>query len=63
MADSRRTSNLPDQALSTSPALAQLLLAEAVLDALKMILIDTSAQPHRTIPGDADPRMGRAARS
>jgi formate hydrogenlyase transcriptional activator len=42
MADSRRTSNLPDQALSTSPALAQLLPAEAVLDALKMMLIGAS---------------------
>jgi hypothetical protein len=38
MADAA-TTNLKDQAASTSPALAQTLPSDAVLDALKMILL------------------------
>jgi PAS fold len=39
MADSATSTNLKDQAASTSPALAQTLPSDAVLDALKMILL------------------------
>jgi hypothetical protein len=38
----KRSTTLPDKAFPTSPALAQLLPAEAVLDALKMMLIGAS---------------------
>jgi hypothetical protein len=39
MADATTSTNLEDQAASTSPALAETLSTEAVLDALKMILL------------------------
>ena len=39
MADAATSTNLKDQAASTSPALAQTLPSDAVLDALKMILL------------------------
>ena len=42
MPDARSSATLPDQASPTSPALAQLLPAEAVLDALKMMLTGAS---------------------
>jgi hypothetical protein len=40
MAEAKASTNLQDQASPTSPALAQTLSSEAVLDALKMILLD-----------------------
>jgi len=42
MPDARSSATLPDQASPTSPAIAQLLPAEAVLDALKMMLTGAS---------------------
>src|SRR5205814_897925 len=42
MADGKGSTTLTDKAFPTSPALAQLLPAEAVLDALKMMLIGAS---------------------
>jgi hypothetical protein len=39
MADATTSTNLEDQTASTSPALAETLSTEAVLDALKMILL------------------------
>ena len=42
MADVKGSTTHPDKAFATSPALAQLLPAEAVLDALKMMLIGAS---------------------
>jgi formate hydrogenlyase transcriptional activator len=42
MVAGKGSTTLPDKALPTSPALAQLLPAEAVLDALKMMLIGAS---------------------
>src|SRR5580693_6893035 len=42
MAAVKGSTALPDKAFPTSPALAQLLPAEAVLDALKMMLIGAS---------------------
>jgi len=42
MPDVKSSATLPDQVSPTSPALAQLLPAEAVLDALKMMLTGAS---------------------